>query len=186
MRQAVKENVIDETKEELKETKVMAKVILEYWRETKGSDATRQEILEALKQLGLKYKALEIENMWKAKSYYEYVGSNNILPLNDHERTGMDVKVSDNDINDIACKADLERHDLMHLFRELGMKGSAIENAERIADTRDFKLQSIRVLETWRQSNGEKGTRKAIVEALKECSLVDAKEILVNKWSQVR
>ncbi|XP_072042599.1 uncharacterized protein [Amphiura filiformis] len=94
MRQAVKENVIDETKEELKDTKVMAKVILEYWRETKGGDATRQEILEALKQLGLKYKALEIENMWKAKSYYEYVGSNNILPWNDSDDTKDSVNTN--------------------------------------------------------------------------------------------
>ncbi|XP_072041412.1 uncharacterized protein [Amphiura filiformis] len=185
MRQAVKENVIDETKEELKDTKVMAKVILEYWRETKGSDATRQEILDSLKQLGLKYKALEIEHMWKAKSYCEYVASNSIIPGNDSEVTRMDAKVSDCDITDIACKANLERDDLKHLFNELGMEGSAIENAEGRADTKDFQLQSIRVLKTWRQTNGEKGTRKAVVEALEECSLVEAKEILVDKWSHV-
>ncbi|XP_072017961.1 uncharacterized protein [Amphiura filiformis] len=96
---------------------------------------------------------------------------------------GMVIMVSDNDINDVVYKTHLGRNLLQRLFHQLGITTSDIEYAERMADTRDFKLQSIQVLHFWRQSNGEKATRKAIINALIECNLIEAKEMLVRKWT---
>ncbi|XP_072016013.1 NLR family CARD domain-containing protein 4-like [Amphiura filiformis] len=93
-------------------------------------------------------------------------------------------KVSDRDIKDVASNAKLLHDQLRHLFVQLGIKASDRENAERRADTRDFKLQAIEVLRSWRQSKGEKATRKAILHALRKCHLMEAREILVEKWAQ--
>ncbi|XP_072015013.1 NLR family CARD domain-containing protein 4-like [Amphiura filiformis] len=95
---------------------------------------------------------------------------------------GME-KVSDSDIKDIASNATLLHNQLRHLFVELGIKAPDVENAECRIETRDFQLQAIEVLQFWRQSNGEKATRRAIIEALGECHFCDAKEILEKKWS---
>ncbi|XP_072022993.1 uncharacterized protein [Amphiura filiformis] len=91
--------------------------------------------------------------------------------------------ISETDLSDVARKAELGWDDLNHIFVELGLKGPDIENAVRKADTKDFQLQSINVLRFWRHTNGEGATREAIIEALEACKLIEAKEILLDKWA---
>ncbi|XP_072016999.1 uncharacterized protein [Amphiura filiformis] len=96
----------------------------------------------------------------------------------------MDIKVSDDDIYNLASNAKLSRDQLRHLFQKLGLVETDIENAYRRADTRDFKLQAISVLQLWRQINGLRATRQAIIDALKSCGFIEAKEILEKKWTR--
>ncbi|XP_072016939.1 NLR family CARD domain-containing protein 4-like [Amphiura filiformis] len=95
----------------------------------------------------------------------------------------MDLMVTDSDINDVSGNANLLHHQLQQLYIQLGLKASTIENAERGSDSKYPMHQAIHVLRSWRQSNGVKATRKAIIDALIECSLIEAKDILVNKWT---
>ncbi|XP_072016289.1 NLR family CARD domain-containing protein 4-like [Amphiura filiformis] len=107
-----------------------------------------------------------------------------IVDACDAERKCME-KVSSSDINDVVYRAKLGRDQQQHLFRQLGIPSPDVENAERRADTRDFKLQAIKVLESWRQTNGEKATRRAIIDALKECGFIEAEEIIEKQWSLI-
>ena len=93
--------------------------------------------------------------------------------------------MSDKDILDIASRTKLQHADLHNLFLELGIDDADVENAERMADSRDFKLQANKVLKMWRTSNGRNATRRAVINALMECGLVEAKEILEEKWGLV-
>ncbi|XP_072018876.1 uncharacterized protein [Amphiura filiformis] len=95
----------------------------------------------------------------------------------------MDKRVSDADISYVARKTKLTKDHLSNLYIELDIGEDEIENAKGKADTKDFKLQAISVLKAWRSSNGRNATRKAILEALKECDLIDAKEHLEEEWS---
>ncbi|XP_072027834.1 uncharacterized protein [Amphiura filiformis] len=90
--------------------------------------------------------------------------------------------VSDKDISDVANKADLAYEDLENLYIELEIKSADIDNAKRVANTLDFKIQATKVLEHWRKSSGSKANRKTILDALQECDLIEAKEILEEKW----
>ena len=93
-------------------------------------------------------------------------------------------KLSDKDILDII-KAKLSRAELHRLFLELGISDTDVENAERIADSRDIGLQANKVLKMWREKIGKNATRRRIINALTECSFMDAKEILEEKWSLI-
>ena len=92
------------------------------------------------------------------------------------------AKVSDKDIFDITRKTKLTHADLHNLFSELGIDDTDVENAERMADSRDFQLQAKNVLKMWRTKNGRNATRKAIIDGLTECDFKEAKEILEEKW----
>ena len=91
------------------------------------------------------------------------------------------VALSDKDIHDVASKAKLCHDDLQHLFWELGLESHEIEVAQRLDDTRDFKLQAMKVLKSWKSKCGGEATRKAVISALQECDLKEAKEILEQK-----
>ena len=66
---------------------------------------------------------------------------------------------------------------------ELRLPADEIENAKRLADINDFKLQAANVLRSWRETNGNAATKEAIINALEECQLYDAIEILQEKWN---
>ena len=91
-------------------------------------------------------------------------------------------KVTNKNISDITNKTKLEHKDLRKLFTELDIDSNDVENAERTADTRDFKLQAQKVLRMWRENNGRRATRRRILDALEECNFIDAKETLEKKW----
>ena len=90
--------------------------------------------------------------------------------------------MTDQDIRDVANKAELTHAELHHLYGELELSRTETENQERIADTRDVMLQAECVLTYWRQKNGKDATRKKILAALQECKLNRAKEILEERW----
>ena len=90
--------------------------------------------------------------------------------------------MSDQDILDVAKKAELTYDELHNLYGELGIPQVDIENQERIANTKDFTNQAQFVLKRWRQMNGRSATRKVILEALKESKCIRAKQILEEKW----
>ena len=90
--------------------------------------------------------------------------------------------MSDNDIRDVASRAELTHSELHHLFGELGISHADIENQERIADTKDYYIQADRVLQYWRQKNGKDATRQKVLDSLQECKYNRAKEILIERW----
>ena len=90
--------------------------------------------------------------------------------------------MSDKDVREVASKAELTYPELHHLYGMLDIAKSDIENQERIADTKDFTIQAQFVLRHWRQINGDRATRKVILEALTECGYSRANEILKRKW----
>ncbi|XP_072032836.1 ankyrin repeat and MYND domain-containing protein 2-like [Amphiura filiformis] len=100
------------------------------------------------------------------------------------QQQGLDLKISDSDIIDVAYYAKLSHDQLQILFLKLGMDAAAIENAEQREVNRGFQLQSVRVLQFWLQTNGKRATRKAIVKALED-HLTEAKTILLKKWVNV-
>ena len=90
--------------------------------------------------------------------------------------------MSDQDILDVANKAELTYAELHNLYGELRILQVDIENQERIANTNDFTIQAQFVLKRWRQMNGDSATRKVILEALQESRCNRAKQILKKKW----
>ena len=95
----------------------------------------------------------------------------------------LDIKtVSDKDIRDVAGNAGLRHSDLENLFVVLGLQADAIENAQRLAGTNDYKLQAASVLRSWRETNGNAATKQVIINALEECQYTGAVEILLGKW----
>ena len=94
--------------------------------------------------------------------------------------------MSDKDISDVACEAELTYAELHHLYGELELSDADIENQERISDTKDFKLQAERVLKHWRQIKGMEATREKMLNALKECKYERAKAILEKRWNRKR
>ena len=90
--------------------------------------------------------------------------------------------LSSKDIRRITHKADLEKEDLDNLFNELEIAAADQDNARRYADTRDFKLQATSILRAWCKRQGEAASRHVIIEALQECNLTKAVEILEKKW----
>ena len=94
-------------------------------------------------------------------------------------------KVSDKDISAITYKTKLQHAELHFLFYELGIADADVENAKRMADSKDFRLQANKVLQMWRTKNGKNATRNAIIDALTECDLKEAKEILEEEWTLV-
>ena len=65
---------------------------------------------------------------------------------------------------------------------ELGLPPDEIENAKRLADTKDFKLEAVSVLRSWRKTNGSAATKQAIIRALKECQYLQTVDMLCGKW----
>ena len=65
---------------------------------------------------------------------------------------------------------------------ELSLPPDEIENAKRLADTKDFKLEAASVLRSWRKTNGSAATKQEIIKALKECQYSQAVGILCGKW----
>ena len=59
-----------------------------------------------------------------------------------------------------------------------------VEKAEEKANTNDANQKAKAVLREWRQREGKHATQEAILNALKECQLIDAMETLQTKWSQ--
>ena len=95
----------------------------------------------------------------------------------------LDMRVSDDDVSDIAFASKLLHAQLQHLYLELHVDASHIENAQRHADG-DYRLEAVRVLKAWRQSLGEQATRRTVIEALEECRFNEAKEKLLDKWTR--
>ena len=65
---------------------------------------------------------------------------------------------------------------------ELHLENADIETAKRRADRNDVKLQAVEIFMFWRQRNGKRASRLALIEALYNCDLVEAKEILEDEW----
>ena len=93
------------------------------------------------------------------------------------------TRLSDSDIWDVAGKAELKHSDLERLFVALGLKAHDIENAKFSAAINDYQLQAQSVLQFWRQINGSRASRQAIINALKECKRTKALEILIRIWN---
>ena len=83
----------------------------------------------------------------------------------------------------MTSNAGLQHNHLENLFVELELRADEIENAKRLADTNDFKLQAASVLRFWRETNGNAATKQGIINALEVCQLCDAVEILQEKWN---
>ena len=92
------------------------------------------------------------------------------------------VMVTDKDIQDVASKANLDYNQLQKLFVELEITQRDIEKQQRIAETKDYEIQAKHVLQFWRQTNGKLATRRKILDALMECTLIEAKDLLVDTW----
>ncbi|XP_072048219.1 uncharacterized protein [Amphiura filiformis] len=96
----------------------------------------------------------------------------------------IDQDKADKDLRDVAMNAGLSHADLQNLFIELGIAQPDIERGERNANSLDFQIRSYHVLLLWKSSNGRKDKRKKILDALVECELGEAKELLEEKWSR--
>ncbi|XP_072013987.1 NLR family CARD domain-containing protein 4-like [Amphiura filiformis] len=94
---------------------------------------------------------------------------------------GFEV-VSDIDLWDVANEAKLCHADFKNLFIKLRIEASDVENAEHMTDSRDVKLRAIHVLQFWRKSSGREATRQKLIQALQECGLREAEQILEEKW----
>ncbi len=84
---------------------------------------------------------------------------------------------------DIVSKAKLMKDELKMLFYEIGIEECDIEIAEERANTHDYTLKAMKVLQMWRRSNTANATRPAIIQALTECKYIESKEILQEKWN---
>ncbi|XP_072020841.1 twitchin-like [Amphiura filiformis] len=167
-----------------KDFKLQSNEVLQTWRQINGKNATKQSILEALTKCNL-IEAKEILLVkWTVTSpdAEKKLEQQTDAKEKPEREIGVEV-VTDSDIQNVAYKTELGRDNLKHLFKQLGIKEPDIEKAILKADTKDFQLQSNNVLHYWRQTNGKKATRKAIIKALEECNLNKAKEILLAKWT---
>ncbi len=93
-------------------------------------------------------------------------------------------KLTETDILTVTHKVGLSRDQLRTLFMELKISDNDVENAQRCADSLDYKIQGNKVLLQWIRMTGKKATRRSIVDALKKCSWTDAAEQLMSKWGE--
>ncbi len=91
----------------------------------------------------------------------------------------LDRVMSNKDLRYVAMDIGLGRDNLLKLFMTLGID---CENPVRIADTRDYKIQSYYALRSWRQQNGMRATRKKMIDMLAKCKFNLSKHKLEKKW----
>ncbi|XP_072014911.1 LOW QUALITY PROTEIN: uncharacterized protein [Amphiura filiformis] len=96
------------------------------------------------------------------------------------KRRWDEIQISDRCISDIINL--LGPDDLRNLFYALDLPSRVIDKAEIKAGTSDVDLKARRVLETWRQRNGQQATQERVLCALEECGNKDARERLEDKW----
>ena len=161
-----------------------ATLILQYWREINGGEATRQKILDALNACGLKYAALVLEAKWEAEvatrrsDRLDTSQAGHTLYLTSSSNPPISRVASDNDINNVVNKLNVTEYE--QLFRELGLSVQHKEAAEKKLDP---KRHATLILEYWRQKNGEQATTQRILEALVSAGLKYTAWELKNKWA---
>ena len=72
--------------------------------------------------------------------------------------------------------------DLQHLYTALGISHHDVEKAEDSVQLRDVSLKANAVLRFWLKDKGEKATRSAIFDALRNCRNTSAVEKLKRIW----
>ncbi|XP_072028048.1 uncharacterized protein [Amphiura filiformis] len=78
----------------------------------------------------------------------------------------------------------LRPEELQHLYIAMGIPHAQAEKAEKKANTSDVELKGMEVLYVWKQMNGPKATRNAILKALEKCSYISSKQQLENIWKK--
>ncbi len=77
----------------------------------------------------------------------------------------------------------LSPDDLPTLYDELQIPDNVVKNAERSANTSDTVVRAKAVLRKWRELNGMRATRKAILKALRAGVLNLAADELERQWN---
>ena len=91
-------------------------------------------------------------------------------------------KLSKRDIRLITTRAELDKDDFDNLFEVLEISAADQDIGRRQADTTDFKLQASTILRAWRKRKGKDATRNVIINALRECRLIEAVDFLETEW----
>ena len=90
-------------------------------------------------------------------------------------------KVSDLDITDVVKELDMDH--IKEVYEKLGIDHKVVKKFEQKAGTIDPDERAKSVLrDYWREREGKKATRKAILRALEQCELIDSMEKLQKKW----
>ena len=89
--------------------------------------------------------------------------------------------MSDSDITDVV--QELQIAELKTLYEQLGLTVQTVENEEVSAGVSDPKLRATRVLQRWRQMNGQSASRQRILYALESCKFRQTKQTLERKWN---
>ena len=90
-------------------------------------------------------------------------------------------KVSARDIGDIIRL--LSPSDSHELFHALDIKERDIATEKENANSADPIIQARTVFNFWIKTKASKATRQAILDALRKCCNIDAKEILEDIWA---
>ncbi len=89
--------------------------------------------------------------------------------------------MTDQDIYTVTHKVGLLHDQLNRLYNELGLPADEVENEQKKADTKDYKLQANKVLGHWKSTNGMEATREKLIAGLREAGCIDAIEKLQEK-----
>ena len=101
------------------------------------------------------------------------------VSLNNREPNILDYQ----DIHTVTHKVGLSKDQLTALFYELGLPDDQVENAQRKADTTDYKLQANKVLGHWKKTKGKEATRGKIMYGLTEGRCTEAVEQLQDEYN---
>ena len=160
-----------------------AKLILQYWRQKNGGEATRQRILDAMNICGLKYAAYELKTKWEAEAVTRrphthdtgqdrltlYVASNSNPPLT--------RVLSRQDIRDVVKILKVTEYE--QLFDKLGLSDQDRKTATKHVKPKRYATL---VLRGWLQKTGAEATTERMLNALESASLRHAAFKLAKKW----
>ncbi|XP_041483940.1 probable ATP-dependent RNA helicase DDX60 isoform X2 [Lytechinus variegatus] len=106
-------------------------------------------------------------------------------PLKDHFETTREEKFGSSSISNeqiLDAVNALSSCDLSEVFAVLGLTTMDINNASQRAWSDDYRNRN--VLFAWRKKEGYNATAEALLDALEECQYIEAKNILLAKWSK--
>ena len=92
-----------------------------------------------------------------------------------------DQGLKDKDITSLVDK--LGFADLCRLYLELDLNDAEVEDAQSQARAPGKLAKALQVFHKWQQREGAKATKMALLQALKECKLIDTMEKMQAEWA---
>ena len=103
------------------------------------------------------------------------------VPMPDSRDPAPDQKlITNKDIKSLVDK--LNFAELSQLYLELNLTDGEVEDAQSQARTKAKLDRAMKVFHKWQQKEGNAATKMALLQALKECELINTMQMMQQEW----